>query len=964
MYDSLVERFREITHVLTSAWSHPSRQVNHLVPNIYTKAVNALHLLQQAHAAVQSAPSAVAASQTAGEVLWAGLLAEALTMPAHHRGRYQALNMLLPYMGADKILAAQPDIIHLLVSAVGTRDIASAASGFLSSLLGELYTAIRTPEGAVDSSAEAAVRARWSGEVIRALCQPANRKLRVHIADYLLPELLKVDATCVPYMVQHIRSLEEAGQGSAELHGKLWGMVNFTLQARLNGLVGQATCTAGTETESGNGITEQELVLACVSADNELRLVALTALVASSRSAAPMDPLDMKVLRQTLRYSLKNSDADHRHKIARIVKSLFLRLKESCRVGERDIVKLEKQMEFAATKPASTNDSTAVASTETAGAKKHKSRKLAQQQQSAMTADECVAAIAEARRVIQDSFDACRWLSAELLDNLYPGASSDREVMSLDLLTAMTDAMGADSAQMQGIYSVHMTRTLFNLFISSWDRSRRSAADLLLQFPRPLAGYATVETASSLLQWGLELAGSAKLRESDAGALLVRDIYVIYAADLQWDLSAAVTTTGSVTSTAVSTQVVKEHCCGAFVSSLCDRWHSALVKLEEVFTAFTLSEILSSNQQYPYQTNAAAAPAAESSAVVTSDPLSTASFPLCHGVLLAIRFCLQESQKSGQLGAALWRSVIQRIYAYALKSLKLAMTIVAEAPSDVPFAPMPISSKGPVNAATAAAAPSNKGMAASYINTNSAMGTGSAGAKKSSDGEEIDGAGDDAGGATAQRAVVAAWLLVKESCSLLSLLVSVSPAGPVGAPEELLGESEITEAGSLILDALGRLKHMGAISEAQLALQSIATTLLRHGSKSPTLCRLPRQWLDQVLGRLQGEQQQVFILRRSAGFAYSFLSLLRAEPLNCTPTLLPIAMNNLLHTVRVGLEDAQHFTDGTDGEFDHFTFEVTVFFPCVNYVFYGNAISSQFLYLCWVILMFLFAFLFSFNNCR
>lgn len=89
--------------------------------------------------------------------------------------------------------------------------------------------------------------------------------------------------------------------------------------------------------------------------------------------------------------------------------------------------------------------------------------------------------------------------------------------------------------------------------------------------------------------------------------------------------------------------------------------------------------------------------------------------------------------------------------------------------------------------------------------------------------------------------------------------------------------------------------------------------MYRHGSKSPTLCRLPRQWLDQVLGRLQGEQQQVFILRRSAGFAYSFLSLLKAEPLNCTPTLLPVAMQSLLHTVRLGLEDAQNFIDGTDG---------------------------------------------------
>lgn len=70
-----------------------------------------------------------------------------------------------------------------------------------------------------------------------------------------------------------------------------------------------------------------------------------------------------------------------------------------------------------------------------------------------------------------------------------------------------------------------------------------------------------------------------------------------------------------------------------------------------------------------------------------------------------------------------------------------------------------------------------------------------------------------------------------------------------------------------------------------------------------------------MLGRLSGEQQQqVFILRRSAGFAYSFLALLRAEPLNGTPVLLPLAMRSLLGTVSVGLLDAQNFVDGTDGE--------------------------------------------------
>lgn len=63
--------------------------------------------------------------------------------------------------------------------------------------------------------------------------------------------------------------------------------------------------------------------------------------------------------------------------------------------------------------------------------------------------------------------------------------------------------------------------------------------------------------------------------------------------------------------------------------------------------------------------------------------------------------------------------------------------------------------------------------------------------------------------------------------------------------------------------------------------------------------------MNDILNRLK-KNQQVFILRRSAGFSYSFLSLLRSEPANCKATLLIKAMNCLLETVETGLSDTDH----------------------------------------------------------
>ena len=118
--------------------------------------------------------------------------------------------------------------------------------------------------------------------------------------------------------------------------------------------------------------------------------------------------------------------------------------------------------------------------------------------------------------------------------------------------------------------------------------------------------------------------------------------------------------------------------------------------------------------------------------------------------------------------------------------------------------------------------------------------------------DDTSGDGFDEESASSQRVVVAAWLLVKETTALLACLVSISaevkmhasssskmiispspsPSLPTGSVRiddsaPLLSLKDLSLIGSTILDALGRLKHMGAIFEAQVALQTISSTLLK-----------------------------------------------------------------------------------------------------------------------------------------
>ena len=70
---------------------------------------------------------------------------------------------------------------------------------------------------------------------------------------------------------------------------------------------------------------------------------------------------------------------------------------------------------------------------------------------------------------------------------------------------------------------------------------------------------------------------------------------------------------------------------------------------------------------------------------------------------------------------------------------------------------------------------------------------------------------------------------------MLALLVDLSPAplslsaSPLAANTswDLLSVEDIGTVGAVILDALGRLKHMGAIAETHAALQAIAEKLFK-----------------------------------------------------------------------------------------------------------------------------------------
>ena len=407
------------------------------------------------------------------------------------------------------------------------------------------------------------------------------------------------------------------------------------------------------------------------------------------------------------------------------------------------------------------------------------------------------------------------------------------------------------------------------------------------------------------------------------GALLLHVVLVVYSLHLGWDVEIGLSEGGATNATAsAQTNFASEssspHSTGAppklvasaqggmLVGGLCDLLVERLSSLRGLFRSLSSDSIMNAD-------------------VSSEDILSIPNAPTCHGLVLALRYCIEEAEISslwqfdlgGEMKALtinpegkeavsddnnnrkpaaatkaqfaamreLWQMRVKRVARLALEGFTLALTVVAEDEkvdesdaNDVgnkDQGTVPGAAKGPVN--------SNAYM---FINTNGYM--------------EGDGVGEaDGKGSVIQSAIVAAWLLLKESAALLSKLVQMSPPprhdGELSFVEEdqttrkqinstvLLSVEEICTIGGVLLDALGRLRHMGAIAEACSALQNVSECLIRcsmlimrellsfvlrerfncslrsieyrHGDRNSQLCRLPSQWLQQSLGKLSGEKQ-------------------------------------------------------------------------------------------------------------
>lgn len=171
-------------------------------------------------------------------------------------------------------------------------------------------------------------------------------------------------------------------------------------------------------------------------------------------------------------------------------------------------------------------------------------------------------------------------LSAGILASTYPGAQYGRRFMSVDVLcmllevfgdllpsiespnalragdaalprafrrkgplAAMRKGDGAGGAKLapgmffpfpDDFFSASTVKLLLSCLLDSWDKIREGAAEALLLLPAPLPGIDTPEDVLRLMQLGLTLLRSPRLKDTDAGARIILLIFQQYVMGLGW----------------------------------------------------------------------------------------------------------------------------------------------------------------------------------------------------------------------------------------------------------------------------------------------------------------------------------------------------------------------------------------------------------------------------------------------
>ncbi|KAJ7522573.1 hypothetical protein O6H91_18G018000 [Diphasiastrum complanatum] len=498
-------------------------------------------------------------------------------------------------------------------------------------------------------------------------------------------------------------------------------------------------------------------------------------------------------------------------------------------------------------------------------------------------------AIEANRRVavtVEDMQDFMTWLSQLVIYSLYPSGPYERKNMAMELFGALLEVWslsefssgllhgGAFTPYHIELLSAESTLVLVSAVVDSWDRLRENAYKILVRYPTPLPGMDTEYAVQGLLKWAKGLVRSPRVRESDAGALVLRLVFRKYVCENAW--------------------MVQVHANPEDVIVRTPRFGLEKDKLwaGEVGEAICLY-IDSLNNWLEVEIQEG-----------EKDLLAACKHSLVHGVLLTLRYTMDEidwMSDAVRAGASRLQSALKRLLGLVLRVTSLTLGVVSADALNIREHMLRDRNLDDVDRI--------------FDDT---------GVSIYEDGGEL---GDldhfidnklEMLAPAEQMMMVGCWLSMKEVSLLLGTITRRAPLSGCAVAVEsqhglistsdapniigtkgnhqvlaLLDAEQLGMIGEHFLHVLFSMKHNGAVDKTRAGFSALCNRLLHaHNAR---LGKMPEIWLQQLMERTCSKGQTVDdLLRRSAGLPAAFLALFLAEPDGAPRKLLPITMKWLL----------------------------------------------------------------------
>jgi Putative death-receptor fusion protein (DUF2428) len=817
-FEYLEKLSQQSLSVVMDAWENPpGRQVSGAIPGLFNSIITFIELM---HPKQDKAASAIQS-----------LLSRVLLQPVNRKGRYIALEALLPIVGAKVLIGNSDNLVIALVDGVGDR---AHTAGNIAALLGKILSKRREEMNeeygiTLDQHELMNRKQRLRQEKLT----PGHASLQSQRMSQLLPEWIalwapaftrgllskshvrrqQVSSFCIPLLItmvggssrryhasfalsELLKQLEVEfeqrrtfGSILSQVHSHdtetvadifLWAKLELARQASAQKLLCSISPCHELISSLNQMLPEAVLRDSLLHRSDRIRIAAFSAIESLVSIYATLEEKskaiswELKIWKAALPYSLKSGGKDFAKSLLQYLETFLNRLAGmECRDQEEGS---------------------------------------------------------------QQTSQYCTFISGFLINTIllkqtaYPGAVAEKQQVAIFLLRSLINIVHqseilpiGDSGSLQDsnshihsrdtaslmcitkhLVSNEVLFTVISLCHSDWDGIRSEAFSSLLslieishkqRLPLPEAFY-----DDEFYRRGIQMSSSPRQREAETGAMIL----------------------------AIAACVKNESEQNSYLIKLCsllrDRVSNMRKCLEAIFQE------------------------GDDSQRVTEIGLN---FPLAHGLLQASRLIIEATNCISK--NAVSKVNILNLIDISMESIETSLSVVADLKAD---------------ASMNGAEDRNESSFTSNPNFQLNVNTGAIGANASFSSIHVHDV-DLAKRYANQRVVIGTWLLTRDACATLaSLIIHKGSCVP---------HSTVRRAGQLLITTMTSLKHQGAAFAAQKALQQVAAHCAsRHAVLE--LRELPIQWSERLMCEISKDDKvRDSTLRRSTGYALGFLALMRSE---------------------------------------------------------------------------------------